>query len=193
MHLLLENWMVLICKTLTFLPKDAICPVWLKLALCDSGQEDFVNVFSLFRNYLPLEKDRAPHLNKLDSPSPKNALCELSLVNIGSVVPEKMEMWKLYRQIYIRQMNDRRSESLTGGSSSGQLKRHEFFFPFKICMLTIYFLGLGLHSIFLAWHSRFYLNYMTFMCNTIYAVHKRYMYHDQIIINRCTWHNLLYA
>ena len=64
----------------------------------------------------------------------------LQLVNIGSVVPEKMEMWKLYRQIYIRQMNDRRSESLTGGSSSGQLKRHEFFFPFKICMLTIYFL-----------------------------------------------------
>ena len=39
------------------------------------GIEDvfkFVNVFSLFRNYLPLEKDRALHLNKLDFLSPKD-------------------------------------------------------------------------------------------------------------------------
>ena len=35
----------------------------------------FVNVFSLFRNYLPLEKGWVLHLNKLESPSPKNALC----------------------------------------------------------------------------------------------------------------------
>ena len=44
-----------------------------------SGSINFVHVFSLFRNYLPLEKDRAPHLNKLDSPSPKNALCQVWL------------------------------------------------------------------------------------------------------------------
>ena len=43
----------------------------------------FVNVFSLFLNYLPLEKSGALHLNKLKSPSPK------SLVEIGSVVLEK--------------------------------------------------------------------------------------------------------
>ena len=30
-------------------------------------------VFSLFRNYLPLEKGWALHLNKLESPSPKDA------------------------------------------------------------------------------------------------------------------------
>ena len=31
---------------------------------------NFVNVFSLFHKYLPLEKGRALHLNKLESPSP---------------------------------------------------------------------------------------------------------------------------
>ena len=40
---------------------------------------NFVNVFSLFRNYLPLEKGGALHLNKLESPSPKYALCEVWL------------------------------------------------------------------------------------------------------------------
>ena len=31
----------------------------------------FVNVFSQFRNYLPLEEGRALHLNKLESPHPR--------------------------------------------------------------------------------------------------------------------------
>ena len=47
-----------------------------------SGGEDFfnfVNVFSLFRNYLPLEKGRALHLNKLEFPLPKDALCQVWL------------------------------------------------------------------------------------------------------------------
>ena len=35
------------------------------------------NVFSLFRNYLPLEKGGALHLNKLESPTPKDALCQV--------------------------------------------------------------------------------------------------------------------
>ena len=39
----------------------------------------FVNVFSLFRNYLPLEKGRVLHLCKLESPSPKDALCQVWL------------------------------------------------------------------------------------------------------------------
>ena len=56
-----------------------------------SGEEDILissnNVFSQFRNYLPLEKGRALQLNKLESPSPKDALC--SLVEIGPVVLEK--------------------------------------------------------------------------------------------------------
>ena len=40
---------------------------------------NFVNVFSLFPNYLPLEKGGALHLNKLESPSPKDALCQVGL------------------------------------------------------------------------------------------------------------------
>ena len=47
-----------------------------------SGEEDylnFVNVFLLFPNYLHLEKDGALHLNKLESHSPKNALCQVWL------------------------------------------------------------------------------------------------------------------
>ena len=35
--------------------------------------------FSLFRNYLPLEKGGALHLNKLESPSPKDTLCQVWL------------------------------------------------------------------------------------------------------------------
>ena len=47
-----------------------------------SGEEEIfnlVNVFSLFRNYLPLEKVGAFHLNKLESPSPKDALSQVWL------------------------------------------------------------------------------------------------------------------
>jgi len=60
-------------------PKDALCQVWLKLAQWFWRRRffNFVNVFSLFCNYLPLEKDRALHLNKLESPSPKDALCQV--------------------------------------------------------------------------------------------------------------------
>ena len=35
------------------------------------------NVFSVFRNYLPIEKDVALHLNKMNFSSSKNALCKV--------------------------------------------------------------------------------------------------------------------
>ena len=62
-------------------PKDAFCQVWLKLAYWFWRRRflNFVNVFSLFHNYLPLEKGRALLLNKLESPSPKDALCQVWL------------------------------------------------------------------------------------------------------------------
>ena len=59
--------------------------------LSGSGEEDFlnfVNVFSLFCNYLPLEKGGALHLNKPESPLPKDAMCK-SLFELGPVVVEK--------------------------------------------------------------------------------------------------------
>ena len=40
---------------------------------------NFVNVFSLIRNYLPLEKGGVLHLNKLECPSPKDALYQVWL------------------------------------------------------------------------------------------------------------------
>ena len=61
--------------------KDALCQVWLKLAqsFWKRGLFNFVNVFLLSRNHLPLEKGLALHLNKLESPSPKDALCQVWL------------------------------------------------------------------------------------------------------------------
>ena len=58
-------------------PKDALCQVGLKLDQCFWRRRflNFVNVFSLLRNYLPLEKNGALHLKILKSPSPKDALC----------------------------------------------------------------------------------------------------------------------
>ena len=62
-------------------PKDALCQVWLKLAQWFLRRRffNFVNVFLLFRNYLPLEKGGALHLNKVEYPSPEDALCQVWL------------------------------------------------------------------------------------------------------------------
>ena len=62
-------------------PNDALCQVWLKFAkrFWRRRSLNLANVFSLFRSYLPLEKGGAFHLNKLESPSPKDALCQVWL------------------------------------------------------------------------------------------------------------------
>ena len=62
-------------------PKDAMCQIWLNLTQRFWRRRflNFVNVFSLFRNYLPLEKSMALHLNKFESPSPNDALCQVWL------------------------------------------------------------------------------------------------------------------
>ena len=62
-------------------PKNDLCQVWLELAqrFLRRNFFKFVNVVSLFRNYLPLENDTAIHLNKLESPTPKDALCQFLL------------------------------------------------------------------------------------------------------------------
>ena len=66
--------------------------------LSGSGEEDFfnfVNVFSLFRYYLPLEKGGALHLNKLESPLPKDVLCQVWL---------KLAQWFWRRRLFISSM-----------------------------------------------------------------------------------------
>ena len=76
----------------SLLPKDALCQVWLKLAQWFLRRcFKFINVFSLFCNYLHLEKGMALHLNKLDSSSPKDALCQAWL---------KLTLWFLRRRFF---------------------------------------------------------------------------------------------
>ena len=64
-------------------PKDALCQVWLKLAqwFWRRRSLNLVNVFLLFRDYqyLPLENDMTLYLNKRESLSPKDALCQVWL------------------------------------------------------------------------------------------------------------------
>ena len=73
------------------LPKVILCQVWLKLARRFWRRRflNFVNVFSLFHNYIPLERGRALHLNKLESPSPSDTLCHVLL---------KLAQWFLRRR-----------------------------------------------------------------------------------------------
>ena len=47
-----------------------------------------VNAFSQFSNFLPLKKGGALHLNKIEAPSPKDALCA-KFGLIGPVIREK--------------------------------------------------------------------------------------------------------
>ena len=83
---------------------------------------NFVNVFSLFRNYLPLEKGGALHLNKLESPSPKDALCQVWM---------KLAQWFWRRRWKCEKFTTTTttttdkfwSEKLTLAFGSGELKR----------------------------------------------------------------------
>ena len=89
--------------------KDALCQVWLKFAQWFWRRRflNFVNVFSLFRNYLPLEIGGALNLNKLESPSPKLGCFVPSLVEIGPVVLEKNIKCEKFTD---RRTDDRQSE-----------------------------------------------------------------------------------
>ena len=51
------------------LPKDALCQVWLKLAQWYWRRRflNFINIFSLFCNYLPFEKNIALHWTNLNA------------------------------------------------------------------------------------------------------------------------------
>ena len=107
--------------------KDALCQVWLKLTqwIWRRIFLNFIIVFSLFRNYLPLENDVALHFNKFDFPSPKDALCRVWL---------KLALWfcrrgwkceKFITTTTTQQTMDKMwSEKLTLDFGSGELKRN---------------------------------------------------------------------
>ena len=75
------GWVLHLNKLESPSPKDALWQVWLKMAKWFWRRRflNFVNVFSLFHNYLPFEKGGALLLNKLESPSPKDALWKVWL------------------------------------------------------------------------------------------------------------------
>ena len=72
-HLLLERGGALNLNKFEFpSAKNDFSKVWLQLAqwFWRKWFFNFVNIFSLFRNYLPLEKGGSLYLNKFESPSP---------------------------------------------------------------------------------------------------------------------------
>ena len=74
--------MVLICKDLSSLHPRVFCANSAKYAWNWFWRRRFlniINVFSLFCYYLLLEKSVALHLKKIESLSPKNALCQVLL------------------------------------------------------------------------------------------------------------------
>jgi hypothetical protein len=87
-------------------PKDNLYQVWLNMA-CWFWRRRFLKIFSvflLFRYYLPLEKGYPLRLNKLESPPPKDDLCQVYL---------KLVMWFWRRS--------RKCKSLqTDGQTDGQ-------------------------------------------------------------------------
>ena len=60
-------------------PKDALCQICLKLFQWFWKILNFINVFPLFRHYLPLEKGLVLHLNKLEFTSHKDVFCQVWL------------------------------------------------------------------------------------------------------------------
>ena len=94
-------WALHLNKLESPLRKDALCQVWLKLAQGFLRKRflKFINVFSLFRNYLPLKKGMALHLNKLESTSPKDTLCQVWL---------KLALWFWRKRWKCEKFTDRR-------------------------------------------------------------------------------------
>ena len=110
------GWVLHLNKLASSSPKHALWQVWLKMAKWFWRRRflDFVNVFSLFRNYLSLEKGGALHLNKLESPSPKDALCQVWL---------KLAQWFWRKRWKCEKFTDGRTDGRTDRQRDGQTER----------------------------------------------------------------------
>ena len=109
-------------NNLNHLHPRMLCQVWLKLARWFWRRRflKVVNLFLLFPNYLPFGKGVVLLLNKLESPSPGNTLCQVWL---------KLAQWFWRRRWKCEKFtdrwaetDDRWSEKLTWAFSSGELK-----------------------------------------------------------------------
>ena len=120
-------------------PKDALCQVWLKLAKWFWRRRflNFVNVFSLFGNYLSLEKGGVLYLNifnNIESPSPEDedalfqVLLKLAKWFWRRRIFNFVNVFSLFRNYRRRQRRQRRttdkfwSEKITWAFGSGELK-----------------------------------------------------------------------
>ena len=99
---------------------------------------NFVNVFSLFRNYLLLEKGWALHLNKLESPLPKDALFGWNRPSGSWEEVENRKSLQMDGQTDRQTMDERRSEKLTWAFSSGELKSSNVFSCVEILQYLSY-------------------------------------------------------
>ena len=61
----------------------------------------FVNIFSLFSYYLPLEKGGALHSNKHESPSPKDAFCQIWLKFAHWLLEEDFLSLSMYFRYFV--------------------------------------------------------------------------------------------
>ena len=105
--LFFENWMVIICTKLNPLHPRIVCTKfgWNWPSDTGGGEEDFVNVFSLFHYYPPLEKGVTLHLKK--NPLYPRMLC----AKFG---------WSCEEDVY-SQTDNRQSEKLSWAFSQGEL------------------------------------------------------------------------
>ena len=114
---------------------------------------NFVNLFSLFPNYLLLEKGGALHLNKLESPLPKDALCQVWLKLAQWFWRRRWKCEKFTDRQTDRQTTDNRwSEKLTWAFSSGELKiSHCIIFQKISISYTVHSTNLVLNSLWKTW------------------------------------------
>ena len=82
-------------------------------------------VFSQFRYYLPLEKGGVLHLKKVESPSPKDSLCQVWLKRAQCF--RKMKIWKVYDNANNNDGQCKNFDQTTSLESSAQvsLKLHK--------------------------------------------------------------------
>ena len=71
--------MVLICKTMSPLHLRMFCVKFVEIGSVVLEMKIFIDVFLLFRNCVSFERGVALHLEKSESSSPKDALCQVWL------------------------------------------------------------------------------------------------------------------
>ena len=113
-------------------PKDALCQVWFKQAQRFLRRRflNFVNMFSLFRNYLPLEKGVALYLNQI-----KQKRFREEVVKSGGRTKQCAAGWETKELPYIAQEGH---DISAVGNCDFCLIANRFIFYFQISFICIY-------------------------------------------------------